>query len=163
MLSIIILQESSMNVITDVRMQRGFRVKRCSILKLWDLTGNSLLKCKTMPYCNTMRQTQSIIATLSCSVEVSRIGTTSVLAAAEARLEHEWDAVRSSFCESFGQVALFIFGLTFSCDGNKEWFVAYLGITKSTREILGNKFLTPTKQFCVLHRKTSVQLKKQSF
>ena len=72
-----------------------------------------------------MRQTQSIIAKLSCSVEASRIGTTSVQAAAEAPLEHEWDAtrfepVRSSFCESFGQVALFIFGLTFCCDGNKE-------------------------------------------
>ena len=71
----------------NVRMQRGFRVKRCSI-KLWDLTGNGLLKCKTMPYCNTMRQTQSIIITLSCSVEVSRIETTSVQAAAEAPLEH---------------------------------------------------------------------------
>ena len=54
----------------NVRMQRGFRVKRCSI-KLWDLTGNGVLKCKTMPYCNTMRKTQSIIITLSCSVEVS--------------------------------------------------------------------------------------------
>ena len=46
-------------------------------------------------------------------------------AAAEAPLKHEWDAtrfepVRSSFCESFGQVALFIFGLTFCRDGNKE-------------------------------------------
>ena len=86
----------------NVRMERGFRVKRCSI-KLLDLTGNGLLKCKTMPYCDTMRQTQSIIITLSCSVEVSRIETTSVQAAAEAPLEHEWDAtrfepVRSSFC-----------------------------------------------------------------
>ena len=57
-----------------------------------------------MPYCDTMRQTQSIIITLSCLVEVSRIET-SVQAAAEAPLEHEWDAtrfepVRSSFCES---------------------------------------------------------------
>ena len=58
-----------------------------------------------MPYCDTMRQAHSIITTLSCSVEVSRIETTSVQAAAEAPLEHEWDAtrfepVRSSFCES---------------------------------------------------------------
>ena len=49
-----------------------------------------------------MRQTQSITIILSCSVEVSRIETTSVQAAAEAPLEHEWDAtrfepVRSSF------------------------------------------------------------------
>ena len=54
-----------------------------------------------MPYCDTMRQAHSIITTLSCSVEVSRIETTSVQAAAEAG----WDAtrfepVRSSFCES---------------------------------------------------------------
>ena len=86
----------------NVRMQRGFRVRRCSI-KLLDLTGNSLLKCKTMPYCDTMGQTQSIIITLSCSVQVSRIETTSEQAAAEAPLEQEWDAirfepVRSSFC-----------------------------------------------------------------
>ena len=58
-----------------------------------------------MPYCDTMRQAHSIITTLSCSVEVSRIETTSVQAAAETPLEHEWDAtrfepVRSSFCES---------------------------------------------------------------
>ena len=58
-----------------------------------------------MPYCNTVRQTQSIIISLSCSVEVSRIKTTSVQAAAEAPLEHDWDAtpfesLRSSFCES---------------------------------------------------------------
>ena len=49
-----------------------------------------------------MRQTQLITIILSCSVEVSRIETTSVQAAAEAPLEHEWDAtqfepVRSSF------------------------------------------------------------------
>ena len=74
-------------------------------LKLRDLTRNGLLKCKTMPYCDQMRQAHSIITTLSCSVEVSRIETTSVQAAAEAPLEHEWDAtrfepVRSSFCES---------------------------------------------------------------
>ena len=39
-----------------------------------------------------MRQTQSITIILSCSVEVSRIETTSVQAAAESPLEHEWDA-----------------------------------------------------------------------
>ena len=51
-----------------------------------------------------MRKTQSIILTLSCSVEVSRIETTSVQATAEVPLKHEWDATfepeRSSFCES---------------------------------------------------------------
>ena len=52
-----------------------------------------------------MRQTQSIIITLSCSVEVSRIEITSVQAAVEAPLEHGWSAARyesarSSFCES---------------------------------------------------------------
>ena len=85
-------------------MQKRFRVKRCSV-KLRDLTGNGLLKWKTMPYCNTMRKTQSIILTLSCSVEVSRIETTSVQATVEVPLKHECDAtwfepVRSSFCES---------------------------------------------------------------
>ena len=68
-------------------------VARIPIFYTTDLTGNGLLKCKTMPYCDTMRQTQSIIITLSCLVEVSRIET-SVQAAAEVPLEHEWDATR---------------------------------------------------------------------
>ena len=56
-------------------------------------------KCKTMPYSNALRQTQSIIITLSCSVEVSRIEIISVQAAAEAPEEHDWTLLHdSSLC-----------------------------------------------------------------
>ena len=66
-----------------------------------------------MPYCNAMRQTQSIIITLSCSVEVSRMEITSVQAAAEAPLGHGRSAARFEF----GRVCTFL-QMTRSCQSN---------------------------------------------
>ena len=49
---------------TFLGIQRSFWVKDVASIQLWDLAGSGQLKCKTMSYCNTMRQTQLMIITL---------------------------------------------------------------------------------------------------
>ena len=111
----------------NVRMQRGFRVKRCSI-KLWDLTGNGLLKCKnyallwhneadsvnnnnTFLFSWSFKNWNNICAGLCRSATRTWMGCYTIRACAFFIL---WVV---------GQVVLFIFGCR---DGNKEWFVGYL-------------------------------------